>query len=77
MNKLGAGIALIMSGCIMQSAKFIAAAIYMSGTASQSKDLFENGLEYVGSRLDIMAALAACAGVAFVVWYLTDIYRKS
>ncbi len=76
MNKLGAGIALIVSGCIMQCAKVIAAAIYMSGTASQSNDLFENGMEYVGGRLDVMAAIAACAGAALAVWYFVDSNKK-
>ena len=76
MNKLGAGIALIVSGCIMQCAKVIAAAIYMSGTASQSNDLFENGMEYVGGRLDIMAAVAVCTGAALAVWHFVDSNKK-
>ena len=76
MNKLGTGIALIVSGCIMQCAKVIAAAIYMSGTASQSNDLFENGMEYVGGRLDVMAAIAACEGAALAVWYFVDSNKK-
>lgn len=71
MNKLGAGIMLMMSACIMQSTKVIAAAVYMSVAASQSRELFNNGMEYVGRRLDVMAALAACAGAAFIIWYLT------
>ncbi len=76
MNKLGAGIALIVSGCIMQCAKVIAAAIYMSNTASQSEDLFNDGMTYVGGRLDVMAAIAVCAGAALVIWHFVDSNNK-
>ena len=46
MNKLGAGISLIILGGIMRSVKILAAAIYMSGSASQSRELFEAGMDY-------------------------------
>ena len=76
MNKLGAGVILIALGGIMQCAKVIAAAIYMSGLASQSSELFADGMEYVGGRLDVLAGAAALAGTVLAVWGLWESNKK-
>ena len=76
MNKLGAGILLVILGGFMHSIRVIAAALYMSGAASQSRELFKAGLDYVGNDQDILAAAAVLAGIVIIAVYLHDSYRK-
>ena len=76
MNKLGAGILLVILGGFMHSIRVISAALYMSGAASQSRELFKAGLDYVGIDQDILSAAAVLTGVVFIAVYLHDSYRK-
>lgn len=76
MNKLGAGISLIILGGIMRSVKILAAAIYMSGSASQSRELFEAGMDYVGMNQDLFAVIAVLCGAVLIFIYFRDSYRK-
>ena len=76
MNKLGAGISLIILGGIMRSAKVMAAAIYMSGMPSQSNDHFEAGMEYIGVSQDMFAGISVITGIVFVALYFYDSYKR-
>ena len=76
MNKLGAGVILIALGGFLECARYISAAVYMSGMPSQSRELFADGLSYVGSRLMILAGIAAFAGVVLAAAGLWESYQK-
>ncbi len=55
---------------MLTSARYLAAAIFMSGVSSWSAELFASGLEYVGAPLRIASILALLAGIAFLVYGL-------
>ncbi|MBR3146528.1 MAG: hypothetical protein IKF54_00100 [Eubacterium sp.] len=76
MIKMGSGLVFCMLAGILESARYIAAAIYMSGGATQSRELYVSGLGYVGMRLEILAAVSICAGAALLIWAATDQCRK-
>ena len=75
-NKLDNGIRLLCLAGMIQCAKYISAAVYMSGSDSMSRDLFENGLKYLGSRPDILSALAGFAGLTLISLYIADSINK-
>ena len=52
---------------ILVGARYIAAAIFMSGTASWSAELFRDALTYVGPALLIAAVVAVVIGVCFLI----------
>ena len=65
-DKLNGGIRFLCLAGIIQSAKYISAAVYMSGGSSMSRDLFENGLRYIGPGPDIMSAVAGLFGLVLI-----------
>ena len=69
-SKLDSGIRLLALAGMLQCGKYIAAAVYMSGGASQSRELFMSGLRYRGQRLDMLSAAAAFAGLILVAVYI-------
>lgn len=71
-SKLDSGIRLLTLAGMLQCGKYIAAAVFMSGAASQSRELFMSGLGYMGQRLDIMSAVAALAGLVLVAVYIKE-----
>ena len=80
MNKFDAGVRLLIFSGLVQCAKYISAAIYMSGSASQGKVLFRNGLAYIGIRLDLISLAAFTAGALLlaieIVGLLKDMRNK-
>ena len=68
MNNKGVGAVFCLIAALLMAAKYLAAAIFMSGVVSRSGELFRFGLEYVGSPLSIAALIALVLGVAFLVW---------
>ena len=68
MNKKGVGAVFCLIAALLMAAKYLAAAIFMSGVVSWSGELFRFGLEYVGPPLSIAAGIALVLGVAFLVW---------
>ena len=48
----------------------------MSGNASQSGELFQEGLSYVGSGLNIMAVAALACGILLIIWGIIDSRKK-
>lgn len=76
MFKMVAGAVSWLLAGMLESARYVAAAVYMSGGATQSRELFNSGLSYVGMRLEILAAVAFCAGAALIIWAAADQRRK-
>lgn len=72
MEKYVSGAMFYLIASVMQSAKYISAAVYMAGNASQSRELFQSGLKYVGAGPDIMAAIAVGVGSLLIVWGIVD-----
>ena len=68
MNRRAAGTVFCLIAALLLSAKYIAAAIYLSGSISWDAELFRSGLTYVGGTLTVCALLALIVGVAFLVW---------
>lgn len=76
MEKLISGAVFCAAASMLESAKYIAAAVYMAGNASQSRELFQNGISYVGHSPDIMAAAALACGMLFIIWGIIDSHKK-
>ena len=68
MNKRGAGVLFCLIAAILFSARYISAAIFMSGVVSWSKDLFLSSLEYIGYPLLSLSTLSLIVGVAYLIW---------
>jgi len=72
MNKRTAGVGLLAIAAFLYATRYIAAAIFGSGVASFSTELFRAMLQYVGIAPLILSILAAIAGVAYLVWAERD-----
>lgn len=72
MNKRTAGVGLLAIGAFLYATRYIAAAIFGSGVASFSTELFRAMLQYVGIAPLIWSILAAIAGIAYLVWAEID-----
>ena len=70
MNNKAVGTIFCLIAAILTGARYLSAAIFMSGTATWSAELFKNSLSYVGSTLQISAIAALAVGVCFLVWGL-------
>ena len=68
MNNKGVGAIFCLISALLFAARYLAAAIFMSGVVSWSRELFRSGLEHVGPPLSIAAVIALVLGVAFLVW---------
>jgi hypothetical protein len=67
MNNKGVGAIFCLIAAILAGARYLAAAIFMSGTSSWSADLFAESLNYVGPTLLIAAIIALVIGICFLV----------
>ena len=76
MEKCISGAVLCLAAALLETVKYLSAAVYMSGNASQSRELFAGGLRYVGNGPDIMAAAALAAGVLLVTWGIMDSNKR-
>lgn len=70
-NKIVGAIFCFMSA-ILISARYISAAIFMSGVVSWDATLFAAGLEYVGPFLPVAAGVAFIIGILFLGYALPD-----
>ena len=68
MNNKGIGAIFCLISAILMSARYIAAAIFMSNVMSWDSSLFQAGLSYVGSPLKVTAIIALIAGICFLVY---------
>ncbi|MBE5940904.1 MAG: hypothetical protein E7264_00045 [Lachnospiraceae bacterium] len=66
MNKRAAGVIFICVAAFLYAARYIAAAIYMSGTLNWDAELFSQGLEYVGSPLLILSIISLIIGCVYL-----------
>lgn len=66
MNNKGVGAVFCLIAAILTAARYLSAAIFMSGVVSWNSSLFQAGLSYVGSTLQILAILALAAGLVFL-----------
>ena len=68
MNNKGIGAIFCLISAVLMSARYIAAAIFMSNVVSWNSSLFQAGLSYVGSSLIVAAIIALIAGICFLVY---------
>ena len=68
MNNKGVGAVFCLIAAILMAAKYVSAAVYLSGSVSRNNELFHLGLEYVGSPLSAAAVIALAIGVVFLIW---------
>ena len=66
MNNKGIGAVFCLISAILISAKYISAAIFMSGVNTWDATLFAAGLGYVGPFLSIASAVALIVGLLFI-----------
>lgn len=66
MNNKGIGAVFCVISAILISAKYISAAIFMSGGTTWDATLFAVGLEYVGPVLSIASVVALIIGLLFL-----------
>lgn len=66
MNNKGVGTMFCLISAILISAKYIAAAIFMSGITALDSTMFAAGLEYVGPFLTIVSLVALIVGILFL-----------
>ena len=66
MNNKGVGAVFCLISAILTSARYIAAAIFMSNVTSWDSTLFQAGLSYVGDPLKITAIIALIVGICFL-----------
>lgn len=67
MNNKGVGAVLCLIAAVLTAARYIAAALFMSNVSSWSAELFQSGLDYVGSPLKIAAIVSLIAGIGFLI----------
>ena len=67
MNNKGVGAIFCLIAAILAGARYLSAAIFMSGTSSWSADLFTESLKYVGPVLQIAAIIALAVGIFFLI----------
>ena len=66
MNNKGVGADFCLIAAILTAARYLSAAVFMSGVVSWNSSLFQAGLSYVGSPLKICAIAALAAGLVFL-----------
>ena len=66
MNNKGVGAVFCLIAAILTAARYVTAAIFMSGVASWDSELFRAGLDYIGPALPIAAIAALAVGVVFL-----------
>ena len=74
-NKIVGAIFCFMSAVLI-SARYISAAIFMSGVVSWNATLFAAGLEYVGPFLAIAAGVVFIIGILFLGYGLYQDIKK-
>jgi hypothetical protein len=68
MGKRCVGVIFCLIAAILFSARYLAAAIFMSGVSSWSSELFNAALKYVGSPLRTLSILSLIVGAGYLVW---------
>ena len=66
MNNKGVGAVFCLIASVLTAARYMSAAIFMSGVSSWNSELFRAGLEYIGPALPTASAIALAAGIVFL-----------
>lgn len=77
MENKNVGAIFCFMSAVLISARYISAAIFMSGVASWNATLFAAGLEYVGPFLAIAAGIAFIIGILFLGYGLYQDIKTS
>ena len=77
MNNKGVGAVFCLMASILTAARYLTAAIFMSGVSAWDSELFQAGLRYTGSSLKWAAVMALIVGVAFLGMGLYQDIKKS
>lgn len=67
MNNKGVGAIFCLIAAILMAARYLSAAIFMSGTPTWSAENFSSSLSYVGSPLLILSIIALLVGIVFLI----------
>lgn len=67
MNKRATGVMFCLIAGLLIAARYIVAALFMSGITSWNAGLFAAGLEYQGNGLLICSIISLVAGVIYLV----------
>ena len=68
MSRRSTGTIFCLIATILFSVRYIAAAIFMSGTSSWSEELFYSGLNYIGTPLLYSSIVSLIVGIGYLVW---------
>jgi hypothetical protein len=68
MSRRAAGIVLVGCAALLESARYLAAAIYGSNMISWNADLFQAMLQYVGNGLVVWSRAMLIVGIVYLVW---------
>jgi hypothetical protein len=68
MSKRGTGAVFFAIAAFLFAARYIAAAIFMSGLPSHNAELFAAGLQYVGGTLTTLSTISLVVGILYLVW---------
>lgn len=68
MNRRGTGAIFCLIAALLFAARYITAAIFMSGGSSWDSSLFSAGLEYQGLGLMILSIISLIVGISYLVW---------
>lgn len=77
MNNKGIGAVFCLISAILISAKYLSAAIFISGGTTWDATLFAAGLEYVGPFLSIASVVALIIGILFLGYGIYEEIRKN
>lgn len=77
MNNKGIGAVFCLISAILISAKYLSAAIFMSGGNTWDATLFAAGLSYVGPVLSIASFAALIIGILFLGYGVYEEIRKN
>ena len=76
MRKQVIGLVFCCIAALLTCSQYISAAIYTSGGATLSSELFHAGLEYVGYLLPVIAGICVVAGIAYLIWGEIDDHKN-
>lgn len=68
MSRRGTGAIFCLIAALLFAARYITAAIFMSGSSSWDSLLFSAALEYQGLGLLILSIISLIVGISYLVW---------
>lgn len=76
MSKRGVGAIFCIIASILYITRYIATAIYLSNSQSWSKELFYDGMSYIGNSIQYMSIISVVIGIGYLVWAEIDDFAK-